>query len=397
MKSLADTLAILVAAAKPLTSTESIPLLAAAGRYLAEDLHATINVPPADNSAMDGYAVRAEDIASGDTWLPITQTINAGSAPEPLAAGSAARIFTGAEIPSGADTVVMQENSERSTDGRQVKLAATQVGDNIRRCGQDIHQGQLIFATGHRLAAVDVAVIAAIGLPTITVFRRVRVAILATGNELVEPGQPLATGQIYNSNRYLLHTALTALGCEVIDLGTAEDTLAGTEAALRRGQEADLIITTGGVSVGEADFVKPAVTNLGTLESWKVAIKPGKPLAFGRIGETPLLGLPGNPVAVFITFLLAVKTFIRALNHNREPLPTRPFAAEFSTSKSSDRTNYLRVKITTEGQISRFGNQSSGVLSSVAWADGLAIIPAGATVQSGEPLQVILLNDYAFL
>ena len=394
MKPLSEALEQILSSAQKATEIVELPLLDAYGRYLAQDIIAAVNVPPADNSAMDGYAINTTDFTDTSDWIPISQTINAGSISAQLTANSAARIFTGAEIPEGANTVVIQENCQRSEDGLSVRVNELVADKNIRRRGQDIAAGDCLFSAGHRLASVDIGVLASQGFATVNVNRKIKVAIVSTGDELVEPGQPLTTGKIYNSNRYLLHSALTQLGCEVLDLGKAPDNLAAIKEHFNRGAIADLIISTGGVSVGEADFVKQAVAELGEIHTWKLAIKPGKPLAFGRVGTTPFIGLPGNPVAVFVTFILAVKPFIKALNGNNTTQLSRPFATDFAIDKKSDRANYLRVKITNDGKIQRFSNQSSGVLSSVAWADALAIVPEGSTVEIGNHLQVILLNDH---
>ncbi len=396
MKTLQATLEHILATASPITQTETVPLTQALGRYLAADIIAPLSVPPADNSAMDGYAVHSQDIKDLDAWLTISQTINAGATSTPLSHGTAARIFTGAEIPEGADSVVIQENCQQSDDGTRVKILKFSPNDNIRHRGQDISEGQEIFRRGHRLSPVDVGVLASLGYAQITVVRKLRVAIVSTGDELAEPGTTLRKGQIYNSNRYTLHAALIALGCEILDLGCAADNLQATQEALLQGVEADFIISTGGVSVGDADFIKPAVASLGELTTWKLAIKPGKPLAFGHVKNTPFFGLPGNPVAVFVTFVLVIKAYIKVLNNNNTPLATRLMPADFEVSKPSDRTHYLRVKISPEGKIEKFNNQSSGVLSSVAWADGLAIIPADSTVKRGQFVDVILLNDQVF-
>ncbi|BFM08003.1 molybdopterin molybdotransferase MoeA [Halioxenophilus aromaticivorans] len=398
MKTLQQALDIILAAAQPLANTQRLNISQALGHYLAEDVVSPLDVPPQDNSAMDGYAINLGDSSatSGTTQFEVTQTINAGHIGQPLLPNQAARIFTGAEIPAGANCVAMQENCTRSDDGQWVTAHSTALGDNIRRRGQDITVGNELFNQGHRLTAVDIGLLASLGRANITVYRPPKIAILSTGDELKEPGQALGPGQIYNSNRYLLTAALQALQCEVVDLGQVEDTLAATQTALIRGQEADLIVSTGGVSVGEADFVKTAVERLGELNSWKIAIKPGKPLAFGRIGDTPFLGLPGNPVAVFVTFLLVVKPFLNALRGNNSTHPLRVFSSGFDIKRPSDRRQYMRIKIDQTGLIQRFGNQSSGVLSSLAWAEGLAIVETGQTVNKGDALPVILLNDHQF-
>lgn len=395
MQTLQQTLDLILSSVEPITEQRKNGLIDALGHYLAEDIVSTVEVPPADNSAMDGYALTFND-GTPDQWYPVTQTINAGHTGAVLAPGTAARIFTGAEVPSGADTVAMQENCELSDDGQAVRIRDTQPGDNIRRQGQDIAIGAPLFARGHRLTPVDIGMLASIGKAEVNITRPLRVAIVSTGDELQEPGEKLHSGQIYNSNRYLLHTALQSLNCTVMDLGRVQDDLESTCQTLLRGSDCDLILSTGGVSVGDADFIKAALAKTGAMTSWKLAIKPGKPLAYGRVGTAPFVGLPGNPVAVFVTFLLVVKPL---LNHLRQRPPAtlnRPFPSGFKTTKTSNRTQYLRVKINAQGQIERFGNQSSGVLSSLSWADGLAVVEAGKSVAIGDFLPVILLNDHAY-
>lgn len=396
MDSLATALAKILPHAHPIQETENLPLLAVSGRHLATDITSSVNVPPADNSAMDGFTLASKDFINADSWLPISQIITAGTQPQVLTPGSAARIFTGAEIPANADTVVMQENCTQSDDGTQVKIHRINPGDNIRPTGQDIADGEILFSKGHRLNPVDIGLLASIGISNLDVFRPLTVAILATGDELVEPGQPLKAGQIYNSNRYLLAAALACLGCKVQDLGSVEDTLEATETALKSAKSADIIVSTGGVSVGEADFVKQAVINLGALETWKIAIKPGKPLAFGQVQGTPFIGLPGNPVAAFVTFVLVVKPFIQTLLHGQSHTSTRRFKSGFDVKKPATRTNYMRVTIACDGTVIPCGNQSSGVLSSVARADGLAVVPADSVLAKGEDIDVILIKDHIF-
>lgn len=393
MKSLPETLDYILTTASAVQDTLKVGITDALGGFLAEDIVSPIAVPPANNSAMDGYALAFND-KTAHSGYSINQVIHAGHTGSTLGPNEAARIFTGAEIPAGADTVAMQENCELSADGQTVIVRDTKLGDNIRHAGQDIAHGAELFTRGHRLTAVDIGLLASIGTASVSIVRPLKVAIMSTGDELTEPGEPLAPGKIYNSNRYLLTATLQSFNCEVVDLGRVEDTLEATEQALLRGVGCDLIISTGGVSVGDADFVKTAIANLGKLESWKVAIKPGKPLAFGQVKNTPFLGLPGNPVAVFVTFMLVVKPFLNSLRGGRLEQTPRLFPAGFNSDNRSDRTQYLRVRIDDHGRVCRFGNQSSGVLSSLSWADGLAIIEKHATAREGQLIPVLLLNDH---
>ncbi len=386
----------ILAQATPLQHTETVPLQNALNRVLAEDILSTLAVPPADNSAVDGYGFCLADIAaSSDTLLPISQRITAGQAPNPLAKGTAVRIFTGAEVPAGVDTVIMQEDAQ--LNGQQLQLSAAQLtalqtGSNIRKQGQDIQPGDLLVATGTVLQPAMLGLIASVGTASVTVFKPLRVAIFSTGDELVTPGQPLPPGQIYNSNRYTLTALLQQAGAEVIDLGQVEDTLEATQSALQEAaNRADCIITTGGVSVGEEDHIRPAVESLGTLNVWRIAIKPGKPLAFGDVQGTPFFGLPGNPVAVFITFTVFVRAYFRSMHQQGTHLPTRTAIAAFST-RPGKRQEYLRVRLAANGTVEAHPNQSSGVLSSVVWADALAIIPPGIAVNAGDSVEIILLD-----
>ncbi|HQU86989.1 MAG TPA: molybdopterin molybdotransferase MoeA [Denitromonas sp.] len=384
----------LLAQARPVAGTELVSTLKARGRVLADDLVSEFDVPPLDNSAMDGYAVRCADIASAGACLPVSQRIPAGTVGHPLAAGSVARIFTGAPIPPGADAVVMQELCER--DGEKVTINhLPQSGDSIRRRGEDIAVGQAILTAGTRLRAQELGLAASIGIPAVSVHRRLKVAIFFTGDELVMPGEPLREGAIYNSNRFVLNALLEGMGCEVTDLGIVADTLDATRQALRTAAHGhDVIITSGGVSVGEEDHVKPAVEAEGSLDLWNIAIKPGKPLAYGRVGEAAFIGLPGNPVSTFVTFLLLVRPFLLKAQGVREVLP-KPvqLRADFDWLKPIKRREFLRVQVNADGGLSLFDNQGSGVLTSTVWADGLAEVPPGEPIRRGQMVSYYSFSD----
>lgn len=365
-----------------LVETEESPLMEAAGRVLAASLTAPIDVPPADNSAMDGYAFRYEDWPGPQVEMPLSQRITAGSVPQSLAPSSAARIFTGAEIPAGADTVVMQERCEEFEVGVRILERPVQ-GANIRPRGQDIAAGQQILAAGHRLRPQDLGLAASLGIPRVPVFRRLRVAVMSTGDELREPGEVVGPGQIYNSNRFIMGPQLRSWGFDVIDLGVARDSPAAVREMLLEGAgRADVIVSSGGVSVGEEDHVKDVVESLGSIDLWRIAIKPGKPFAFGQVRGTPFIGLPGNPVSVFVTLLVVARPYLfacqgiadRALHATRQ-------VALFDKAGSS-REDYLRVRSTPEG-LELFPNQSSGVLFSTCWGDGLLRQNVGEDIEAG--------------
>ncbi len=383
--------------AEPLSERERLPLAQGLDRILAEPVQSHIAVPSWDNSAMDGYAVRASEIPPEGAELRISQRIPAGTAGDPLEPGTAARIFTGAPIPPGADTVVIQEICRPA--GEKVWIPGDlKVGANIRRTGEDIQAGAQILPAGTRLAPQHLGLAASVGVAQVSVYRRLRVAVFSSGDELVMPGQPLAPGKIYNSNRFLLAGLLQRLGCEVMDLGTVEDNLEATKRTLGEAAErADLVLATGGVSVGEEDHVKPAVEAMGSLDLWKLAIRPGKPLAFGHIGarRTPFIGHPGNPVSLFVTFCLLTRPFVQRQQGMQGDLSPKALSvrADFDWPKAGKRREFLRARLVRDAQgqawVQAYPSRSSAVLSSVVWADGLAVIPEGCTFQRGDRLDFI--------
>jgi len=381
---------------------QDVPVQAALGRVLASPVKAAVTVPPTDNSAVDGYAIRHEDYTPGHS-LPVVQRVAAGQDPGPLAPGTAARIFTGAAIPAGADTVLMQENCTMDDSNNQVSInKEPDKGQNIRPAGQDINAGDDLLTAGTRLLPQHMGLLASVGLATVPVYPRLRVAILSTGDELVAPGQPLQPGQIYNSNRFTLQGMLQAMGCEVLDLGDIADTMDDTLNALRRGAEgADVIVSSGGVSVGEADYVRDAVKTLGHLDLWRLAIKPGKPFAFGAVGETPFIGLPGNPAAVLVTFLILAKPFLRHCQglpaHCQHP-PVRA-RIDFAIDSAGKRRDFQRVRCRMTGGelwLESAANQSSGRLSSACWADGLAVIPEHQTLTVGDTVDYLPFDQLVY-
>lgn len=401
-----EALSRLLATATAIADSETVPTQAARGRVLATPLVSTIAVPPLDNSAMDGYAVRCADVPAAGTRLRIAQRITAGSVGHTLASGTAARIFTGAPVPAGADAVVMQELCTHEGDDVVINVVPHR-DQAIRRSGEDIAPGAEVIAAGTRLGAAHLGLAASIGAAELNVFRRLRVALFCTGDELTMPGEALKPGGIYNSNRYTLHALLEGLGCVVADLGNVPDQLEATRAALRSAaQDNDLILTSGGVSVGEEDHIKPAVAAEGALDLWQIAIKPGKPLAFGSVrkkagaNETTettetaaFIGLPGNPVASFITFLMLVRPFIlTAQGVAYAPPRGLPLPAGFSW-KSDKRREFLRARRTADGSLELFANQGSGVLTSCAWADGLIDNSPGQAIQPGDLVRFIAFDE----
>jgi molybdopterin molybdotransferase len=398
LQSLDAALARLLAAVTPLTDTEVVSTFDALNRVLAVDVASALDVPPADNTGMDGYALCAADVATLGSVLPVAQRVPAGVVGAAHEPGTAARIFTGAQIPIGADAVVMQEQCEAvAGEGfGAVKInAAVQPGQWIRRRGEDVQRGAVVLAAGARLTAPALGLAASVGAGTVTVTRRPKVALFSTGDELQMPGEVLRPGSIYNSNRFLLRGLLQGLGCEVIDLGIVEDKLDATRAALRSAAaQADLILTCGGVSVGEEDHLRPAVEAEGRLDMWQVAIKPGKPLAFGKVQNAWFIGLPGNPVSSLVTFLMLVRPVLLRLQGATSLTPKRfKLRADFDWKKPDRRREFLRARINAAGGLELFPNQSSGVLTSAVWGDGLVDNPAGQPIAMGDTVDFIPMNE----
>lgn len=420
-----NALEALLAHALPLDAVELVSTFDADGRVLAEDIVSQLDVPAFDNSSMDGYAVRAADLLDLAARLPVVQRIAAGQSPLPLAPGQAARIFTGAPMPQGADSVVMQEDTTLhpgiagASDVLQVN-APVQVGQWVRPRGDDVREGQIVLRAGERLGPAHLGLAASLGLAQLSVVRRPRVALFSTGDELVMPGecapQDLPRGAIYNSNRFFLRNLLTRLGVHVQDLGIVPDNREATLQALQGAAEHnDLILTSGGVSVGEEDHIKPAVGALGHLDLWQIAIKPGKPFAYGKVrrrGDSTaqpsepargvgtndaachFIGLPGNPVSSFVTFLVLVRPFLLALQGACQQVPRILQAkAAFDWPKADKRREFLRARLNAQGQVELFPNQSSGVLTSLAWGDVLVDNPAGQTIAQGDSVKVLLISE----
>jgi len=400
MKPLEEALALLLAHASAVRESETVPLAEANGRILAEPVVSKIDMPPWDNSAMDGYAVNTADLKGAPHTLPISQRIPAGAAPQPLAAGTAARIFTGAPVPADADAVVIQEVCDQNGDEVTIR-EWPEPGANIRRAGEDTRIGQEVLQAGTRLGAQHLGLAASVGVGELVVYRRLKVALFSSGDELINPGQPLGPGQIYNSNEYTLRALLQALGCEVVSLGIVEDTFDATCRALSTAAgQADLVMTSGGVSVGEEDHLKPAVEALGSLDLWKIAIRPGKPLAFGHIEGTPFIGTPGNPVSLFVTFCLFARPFILKCQgvRDQELTPTPILAkADFDWPKAEKRREFARAQLNLDAQgqaqVSLYSSRSSGVLNSLTWANGLAILPEQQTLTRGAMVKFLPFSE----
>ncbi|MCM2347672.1 MAG: molybdopterin molybdotransferase MoeA [Acidovorax soli] len=398
LKPLDEALDELLGHAALLAGTDTVTTFDADGRVLAQDCASVLQVPPNDNSAMDGYAVRCADVAAVGLALPVSQRIAAGSAGEPLQPGTAARIFTGAPVPAGADAILMQEDCEALADSVRIN-AVPRPGQWIRRAGEDITRGAVVLRAGTRLTPAELGLAASIGLAQLQVARRPRVALFSTGDELVMPGavppEQMRPGAIYNSNRFFLRAMLLRLGCEVSDFGIVPDRRDATIDALKSASAAhDLILTSGGVSVGEEDHIKPAVESLGTLDLWQIAMKPGKPFAYGRVGVAHFMGLPGNPVSSFLTFALLVRPFVLRLQGVQDVAPQSMAArADFAWSKADKRREFLRVRHNATGGLDLFDNQSSGVLTSAAWGDGVVDNPAGQTIAPGDTVRFIAFSE----
>ncbi len=402
MLSVQEALDFLLKGARPVSDTESVSTLDALGRVLAQDQASQLNVPPMDNTQMDGYAVRSTDCMSGNASLSVSQRIPAGHVGQPLQPGTAARIFTGALIPEGADAVVMQEQCQfDEASGKVTVNHVPKSGEWIRRAGEDIRSQSTILTAGTRMRAQELGLAASVGLAALPVLRRLRVAVFFTGDELTMPGEALKPGAIYNSNRFMLRGLLQHLGCDITDLGNVPDTLEATRQALRQAASGhDLIVTSGGVSVGEEDHIKPAVEAEGKLNLWQIAIKPGKPLAFGEVNRTDstgtafFVGLPGNPVSSFVTFLKFVRPFILALQ-GAQTTPPRHYAmrADFNWPKPDRRNEFLRVRINDQHGLDLFSNQSSGVLTSTVWGDGLIDNPPGQAIAAGDTVHFLPFSE----
>ena len=400
-----EALTRLLAQATPMGRTERVSTFDADGRVLAEHVVSALQVPPNDNSSMDGYAVRSADVAAAGVELPVSQRIAAGQPGGPLLAGTAARIFTGAPMPEGADAVVMQEDTELVQDAGRVRVnAVPAAGQWVRAAGEDVSRGATILQKGERLSPASIGLAAGIGMSELEVSARPRVALMSTGDELVMPGdvppQAMRPGAIYNSNRFFLRALLLRTGCVVTDLGIVPDRRDATLAALQAAAEQhDLILTSGGVSVGEEDHVKPAVEQLGALDLWQIAMKPGKPFAYGHVGRSAagaahFMGLPGNPVSSFVTFLLLVRPFLLRLQGVRDVAPVSVMArADFALGRADKRREFLRARRNAQGGLDLFSNQSSGVLTSTHWADGLIDHPAGATIAEGQSVRFLPLAE----
>ena len=380
-----------MAEATPILEREVLPLALAEGRVLAADLVSSLDLPPWPNSAMDGYALRLSDWTGAP--LPVSQRIFAGQAPLPLAAGTCARIFTGAPVPEGADCVEMQENAEVLDDQRVCFTEVLQVGQNIRAQGQETTVGETVLDAGTRLGPIELGLAASLGCAQLEVVRKVRVAVLSTGDELIEPGQALGPGQIYNSNRVLLCGWLQRLGCEVVDAGILPDDLPTTRQRLAELGDVDLILSTGGVSVGEADFLGIALREEGELALWKLAIKPGKPLTFGHFRAVPVIGLPGNPASTLVTFALLARPYLLRRQGVQAVRPLQfQVPAGFVWSKPGNRREYLRGRL-EQGRAVIYRNQSSGVLRSAAWAEGLVEVLEERTLVEGDWVNFIPLSE----
>ena len=414
LMSLDDALATLMQAVRPFDAAQAsqVSTFDALGRVLAADVRSLVDVPPADNSAMDGYAMRCADVPVAGTTLTVSQRIPAGVVGEPLVPGTAARIFTGAQVPIGADAVVMQEQCTAVSDataGGAVRIdTMPKHGQAIRRRGEDVQVGAVVLPAGTRLTPQALGLAASAGAAALTVARRPRVALFSTGDELVMPGEvapgQMKPGAIYNSNRYTLRALIQALGCECTDLGNVPDRLDATREALRcAARDHDLIVTSGGVSVGEEDHIKPAVDAEGRLDLWQMAIKPGKPLAFGIVRRGAgvserdpayFIGLPGNPVSSFVTFFLVVRPVLLHLQGVVDwQLRAVPMRADFDWPRADKRREFLRVRRNASGGLDLFPSQGSGVLTSAVWGDGVVDNPPGQAIRAGDTVRYLPFSE----
>ena len=397
MKTFDEALHYLLTKAIPTKQTESISIFDALGRILAEPIVSPVNVPPHDNSMMDGYALHGFDLEHNDTF-EVSQRIPAGTTPLPLQTGTAARIFTGAPIPEGANMVVMQEETEQVGEN-QIRIIAqkTKSNQNIRLLGEDIAKNTTILKPGHKLRPQDLGLITSIGFAQVTVYKPLTIATFTTGDELLEPGEAAQPGKIYNANRYVLNGLVPQLGFKLIDLGRVEDTIDATVEAMKKAASlADVVITTGGVSVGEEDHIKPAIETLGCLDMWKVKMKPGKPIAYGDIQGTPFIGLPGNPVSAFATFNLFARPYLLKMQ-GANNLKAKPIwlEADFDWLKTGFRREFARARLVNKNQISVveiYPNQGSGVLTSTVWADGFVVIPEDTQIHRGDKVAFYPFN-----
>ncbi len=389
-----EALDVLLAGAKPVAEIEEVPTLEATGRVLARAQASAMDVPPLDNSAMDGYALRIADVVAPEARLRVAQRIAAGAVGQPLEPGTAARIFTGAPIPPGADAIVMQEFCAADGDHVVVKKVP-QPEEWIRRRGSDIREGATILEAGIRLRPQDTGLAASVGIKSLPVYRRVRLALFFTGDELVMPGDPLLPGRIYNSNRFTLNGLAQIFDCEVSDYGIVPDSLSATREVLRRAAaQSDVIVTSGGVSVGEEDHVRPAVEAEGSLLMWRIAMKPGRPLAFGKVGGASFIGLPGNPVSSFVTFLVFVRPFLLKTQGVAHVAPRAIEArADFDWPKPDSRREFLRVKWNTQGGLDLYPTQDSAVMTSTAWADGLVDNPPNHPIAKGDRVRFLPFSE----
>jgi molybdopterin molybdotransferase len=386
---------LIMEGAEPVAGVEELVTLYSAGRILARDVVSSIQVPPMDNSQMDGYAVRASDFAGGKLCFEVSDRILAGHVGKPLKEGTCARIFTGAPLPEGADAVIPQEEAKVQEDGTVLFEKAPKELAWVRKAGCDINIGDVVACKGSRITPALMGVIASVGAASVFVYKPIRVALFFTGDELAMPGQELVRGGIYNSNRFVLRGLLHELGCDVVDYGNVPDTLEATiEAFKKASAKSDLVITSGGMSVGEADFIKTAVQTLGQMDLWRIAVKPGKPVAKGRVNGTLFIGLPGNPVSGLVTFLLFAQPLILKLS-GRANYEVKGYQLPLAFDwKGGNRREFIRVRRTSDGRLEGFRTQNSAVLSSCTWADGLADIAAGADLKAGDKVTYIPFSEF---